>query len=140
MQNIIRNLLSILTAMIIGIAILAFMNVLNLFLQPDANASELLGESNQQNNGSLIYLWGKLISVFTACFVAGAISIIIRKEKSLTIPIIIGSIFMVLGLFDLFSSIYPSWYNWGSVLLCIPSAILGKIFIIKNTSINKFHI
>lgn len=119
--------------LIIGVAIIAIMNLLNDMLNSKYGDLSILFETGSVYSSELIvYLAGKIISIFSGSLTAGAIITFLRPEIDVRSLIITGSIFAMLSLFDLFISTFPVWYQITTLITPIPSVIIGSWLINKS--------
>ena len=118
--------------LIVGVAVIAIMNVLNDFLNLKYGDPFFTGESGSINGSTVIvYLMGKIISIFTGCFTAGAIIKFLRPTIHVNSLFVAGSIFALLSLMDIIVSTLPGWYQIISLITPIPSVLIGS-YLIKN--------
>lgn len=116
--------------LIIGVAVIAIMNTLNDFLNSvygdpaSAFADDLIDTTN-----ITVYLIGKVISILSGCFTAGAIIKFLRPDIEMKSLIGAGFIFASLSLFDVLLSSLPWWYQIISLIVPIPAVLLGNYLI-----------
>ncbi len=115
--------------LISGIAIIAIMNQINMFLHPinsestvPATDPELIAFQDP------VFLTGRLISIATGAFFAGAIALWVRPGLTLKFNIITGCILLLVGMIDLTMFPYPAWFIAISVISYIPMVLLGVLF------------
>lgn len=112
--------------MIIGIGILAIMNHVNILFY----APENVAEPELFKHGP--FLAGKLTSLFTAVFFTASLSALLFNRTAGRLPVfLIGGIFSFFSLADFIMGVYPGLYGVLSILICIPSALLGYQFSLK---------
>jgi hypothetical protein len=117
--------------LIIGVAVIAVMNLLNDLLNSTYGDPIAAYESGSSELSVLInYLMGKIVSIFTGSFTAGAVIIFLRPDIPFRSLLVTGSIFLLLSLFDMFFYHYPLWYQILSLITPIPSVLFGS-FLIK---------
>lgn len=113
--------------LIVGVAIIGIMNFLNEFLNTGQAESAISIERNYQPvSGMAVYFAGRIISIITGCFTAGAIIKFARPDIKTISLIVVGLIFMVLSVIDSFMFTYPSWYLILSIVVTIPSVLIGN--------------
>lgn len=120
-------------ALIIGVAVIGLMNFLNEYLNIVQSDIEYFLESDKKPVlNEVVYYSGKIISIISGCFTAGAIISIARPEVNTISFVFVGFIFMILSFMDLFMYSYPLWYQLISILVIIPAVLFGKRFINKT--------
>lgn len=113
--------------LIIGVTVIAFMNFLNDLLNSEYGNPVTSFESGSiEASIFIIYLSGKLVSIFTGCFTAGAVIHFLKPAIDFRSLLLSGSIFIILSLFDLLFYSFPLWYKLFSLILPIPSVIFGS--------------
>lgn len=113
--------------LIAGVAIIGLMNFLNEYLHFSQGESAIVNESNTYPVSSAgVYYTGKMISILSGCFTAGAIIKMGRPGIRTSSLVVVGFIFMALNLIDLIFYTYPMWYQIFSIILPIPSVIIGN--------------
>lgn len=113
--------------LIIGVAIIGIMNFLNEYLNSVHGESAIIIESDAKPvSNMVVYYTGKIISIVTGCFTAGAIIKMARPEVNTITLVVVGSIFMFLSLIDLIMYTFPLWYQILSIVITIPSVIIGN--------------
>ena len=116
--------------LIFGVAFIAFMNQLNFMFYkiPDSfNADADFYHFELASNN--LFLTGKIISIFTGCFLTGGIAKLVNRSIQIRETVAAGIILMLVGLIDLFSAPYPVWYWVISMLVYVPSSVAGYYFI-----------
>lgn len=120
--------------LIFGVAIISIMNQINYMFYPldEYHSSEDRSELISEYFSNLTFLTGKIISLITGSFFAGAIARLFHADMNIKGALFIGCTLTLLGLFDVITSEYPNYYNNISLLMYIPSAIFGYYFIKKR--------
>lgn len=119
--------------LIVGIAIISIMIQINYMFYPaddlfvNGTSSDFVTEyfSNPP------FLIGQIVSVLTGTFFSAAIAKLVKHELTFWNAIIIGTVLMLVGLLDIFSSPYPLYIKLIIPIIYIPAALLGFQFI-KN--------
>lgn len=112
--------------LILGVAIIGVMNFLNEYMNLVRSESDMILDSDAKPFLNLgVYYMGKIIAIISGCFTAGAIIKITRPEVNNITLIVAGSIFMLLSFTDLVIYSYPIWYQVFSLLVNIPSVLIG---------------
>lgn len=112
--------------LILGVAIIGVMNFLNEYMNLVRSESDMILDSDAKPVLNLgVYYIGKIIAIISGCFTAGAIIKITRPEVNNITLIVAGSIFMLLSFTDLVIYSYPIWYQVFSLLVNIPSVLIG---------------
>ena len=113
--------------LITGVAIIGLMNFLNEYLNFIQGESIIEKESNTYPVSSVgIYYTGRMISIVSGCFTAGAIIKMAQPGIKTHSLIVVGFIFMTLNIIDLILYTYPIGYQIFSIILPIPSVIIGN--------------
>lgn len=118
--------------LIAGVAIIALMNQVQLFFYPvqdghETSASGAINEIFLTN----IFLVGRLISIMTGAFFAGAISRLVRPHLKIIMNVFTGTILILVGIIDLFMFPYPAWFILASILFILPIVFTGDAFVRK---------
>lgn len=112
--------------LILGVAVIGLMNFLNEYLNIGQSESDIFLESDSKLILNIsVYYSGKIIAILTGCLTAGAIIKIARPHVSYISFIVVGLIFILLSLIDLKMNSYPVWYQVISILIPIPSVLIG---------------
>lgn len=125
-ENTLFKLAAIGFGLISGIAIIAFMEQLNVYLHPFPDASELTSQESilyYMNNE--IYLLGSLISHATGGFFAGSIPVYFRQDIRTVHTLYIALILMFLAIINLYSTDYPVWFISTKIILYVPCVWAG---------------
>lgn len=112
--------------LISGLAIIALMEQINVYLHPISDASELPAQEYvlfYKNNG--IYLFGSLISHATGGFFAGSIPVYFRHDIRTVHTLYVAIILMFLAIFNHYSTDYPAWYFFTNIFLYVPCVWTG---------------
>ena len=118
--------------LIVGVAVISMMNLLNDFLNSEFGDPLIAFKTDSVDLSNLIvYLSGKLLSIFTGCFTAGAIIKFLRPTIGFKSLLVTGLVFALLSLFDIILTTYPEWYQVTSTIAPIPSVFIGS-FLIRN--------
>ena len=75
-----------------------------------------------------------LIIYAVACFIGGWVTASIALEKKMNKAIILGCIFMVVGLYNLVSLSHPTWVIIAGVFVFLPFAYIGGVVASKTSS------
>ena len=75
-----------------------------------------------------------LIIYAIACFIGGWVTASIALEKKMNKAIILGCIFMIVGLYNLASLSHPTWVIIAGVFAFLPFAYLGGVIASKTSS------
>lgn len=115
--------------LIVGVAITAIMTQLNFLFYP---ADELTGTDAEDVLKTYLHdpimLSGNLIAIATGCFFAGAVAQMFFRYQNPLIFTYTGAVLMLLGVIDLITAPYPTWYWIASLILYIPATVAGAYF------------
>ncbi len=119
--------------LIVGVAIISIMHQVNYLLHTidNSTAADLDFETMKEYFSHVPLLAGKLISLVTGTFFASAIAKLVKPNLTISSAVIIGSVLMILGLFDILSTSYPIYFKITAPILYIPAALFGYLFIKK---------
>ena len=121
--------------LICGIAIIAFMEQINIYLHPVPELSDMQSEDFETfYTNNHIYLIGSLISHAAGSFFAGAIPLYFKPDVRPIHAVFIALILIVLSSFNLYSVNYPAWYWIANLILYVPLVLTGAIFAKKINS------
>ena len=124
--------------LIAGVAIIAIMNQINIFFYP-SDGDPIVPATEPVNEPFLdtFFLIGRLISLFSGAFFAGALSRFVRPHLKLKMNLFTGIILIIVGIIDLIMFPYPTWFILASTLLIIPMVFVGDTFIRKTLFRNE---
>ncbi|MCC5941652.1 MAG: hypothetical protein JJU37_08935 [Balneolaceae bacterium] len=117
--------------LIIGVAILSLMHQINYLFHPvdETIISNTNSDAMADYFSNPPLLIGKFISIATAAFFSSAIAKLVKPNLTIRSAVIIGSVLMILGIFDIVTSSYPYYFKIVAPILYIPAAIFGYLFI-----------
>ena len=119
--------------LIVGIAIIAIMNQINIFFYPsDSDPVVPATEPAKEAFLNTFFLIGRLISIVSGAFFAGALSRLVRPNLMLKMNLFTGTILIIVGIIDLIMFPYPAWFILASIVLIIPMVFFGDTFVRKT--------
>lgn len=125
-ENTLFKIAAIGFGLICGVAIIAFMEQINVYLHPVSDSAELSAQDVESfYTSNRIYLLGSIIAHATGGFFAGSIPVYFRNDIRPAHTIYIALILMFLAIFNLYSINYPAWYMITNILLYIPCVWAG---------------
>lgn len=134
-ENTLFKIAAIGFGLISGVAVIAFMQQVNVYLNP---VPKLSGSAYNSFEGfytnDQIFLLGTLISNAAGSFIAGAIPVLFRKDIRPSETVYLALILMLLAFFNLFSNDYPVWFWFTNLAVYIPFTWLGTYL---NQKINN---
>jgi hypothetical protein len=114
--------------LIIGMPVYVLMNMVNFYFQPE----EVLGQLEAGNgNFELVFLIGKLISLFAAVFVVAGISFLMSDRHTPWPLRIVAIITTALSVTETLVYGYPLWFSIFTILCCIAATGASRSFILK---------
>lgn len=131
-ESILWDIAAIGFGLISGVAIIAIMNQINMFFYP-INSESVVPAADPDLIAfqDPIFLSGRLISIATGAFFAGALSHWVRSGLTINYNIITGCILLLVGIIDLTMFPYPAWFIVISVISYIPMTLSGHLFVQK---------
>lgn len=123
-----RSILSVIAASLVGFFVIAFIETVGHELYPPpetmdpTNAESIKAHMDQIPVAALLINWFAYIA---GAFVGGAVTAILCRKNQIIAALICGVLLMLTGLLNLYLIPHPLWYSIGTTLSYIPFALIG---------------
>ncbi len=125
----VRNVLGLLTGLVVGFIVTAGIQSLNYRLAPlppgiDLNNHEAMKEYIKElpNVSFIVVIISHILGTGAASFMACKIA----DNKFSMIALVLGAFFLIMGIINLLTISHPVWFSALDCLVYIPAAFLGK--------------
>ncbi len=125
----VRNVLGILTGLVVGFIVTAGIQMMNYRLAPlpaGLSPTDVEGMKAYMANlptvAFVIVLISHIMGTASACFMACKIA----DNRFTLLALILGGFFLVMGIINLLSIPHPIWFSAVDCLVYIPAALFGK--------------
>ena len=74
-----------------------------------------------------------LLSVYSTCsLVAGLASTLVHRDAKLILPLIVGVILTLAGLYNCLGMVHPGWFMFANLFIYIPFTLAGYFLVRKK--------